>query len=118
MSINTYNIKSISWISVIIACCVYLTIAFINGIQIESNILKLLPENQQDAATEKAINEVTNNISKKVVFLIGHTEKEKAALAADIFYKNISATNLFSQISYIIGSDIQKRSLPTLCALS
>lgn len=75
---------------------------------IESNILALLPENQQDPFAEQAFAQVSNNLSKKVVFLISSGDREGVIAAASDFSGKLLTTNLFSAVNAQLTSEEQQ----------
>lgn len=66
---------------------------------IETNILALLPENQQDPFAQQAFTQVSLNINNKVVFLLSNKDKTKLVTAASEFSEKLLSTNLFSGFS-------------------
>ncbi|MFT6984726.1 MAG: putative exporter [Psychromonas sp.] len=75
---------------------------------IETNILALLPENQQDPFAQQAFEQVSNNLSKKVVFLLSSSDKEELVAAASGFSGKLLTTNLFSGVSAQLTTESQK----------
>lgn len=75
---------------------------------IESNILALLPENQQDPFAEQAFAQVSNNLSKKVVFLISSGDRDGVIAAASDFSGKLLTTNLFSAVNAQLTSEEQQ----------
>lgn len=78
------------------------------GSPIETNILKLLPENQQDPFAQQAFEQVSNNVSNKVVFLLAGTDKSQLAKAADAFSNELLDTKLFSGFSAQLSNQAQQ----------
>ncbi|WP_019616229.1 MMPL family transporter [Psychromonas ossibalaenae] len=75
---------------------------------IETNILALLPENQQDPFAQQAFEQVSSNLSNKVVFLLSSEDKKQLAAAASDFSDKLLTTNLFSGISAQLSSQEQQ----------
>jgi len=75
---------------------------------IESNILALLPENKQDPFAEQAFAQVSNNLSKKVVFLLSSRDKNELVTAASDFSGKLLTTNLFSEVSAQLTTEAQQ----------
>ncbi len=96
------------WILIILISSAYLVSKLNNGARIESSIIKLLPKSEYDPVTENAVSKITENIGKKVVFLVGHKEKTKALESADIFYSQLKKSKLFSKTTYTISDNQQK----------
>jgi len=102
MNSNISSSKAaISWL-VIIVCSVIVLLQqtlWQQKLPIETNILALLPENEQDPFAEQAFQQVSDSLSNKVVFLIAAKEKQQAFKAADYFAEVLPNTALFSSIS-------------------
>lgn len=75
---------------------------------IETNILALLPENQQDPFAQQAFEQVSNNLNNKIVFLLGGEDKDQLFAAADAFSGQLLETELFSGFSAQLTSQQQQ----------
>ncbi|MFA0232327.1 MMPL family transporter, partial [Vibrio sp. 10N.261.45.A7] len=89
--------------------------AFSSSVPIESNILKLLPENQQDPMVEQAFQQISSSMSEQVVFIISATDIEQAMVATDAFEKALnqrafsSQPTLFQQVQGKISASTQSQ---------
>ncbi len=75
---------------------------------IETNILALLPENQQDPFAQQAFEQVSNNVSNKVVFLLASEDKTQLVAAASDFSAKLLTTKLFSGFSAQLSAHEQQ----------
>jgi predicted exporter len=66
---------------------------------LQTNILALLPENQQDPVAQQAFRQIAANLSNKVVFLLAAEDKEKLLKGVQAFSEKLLQTALFSQFS-------------------
>lgn len=82
-----------------------LCVQLYNGINISTNILDLLPKSKQDPILSKSIRSFTENISKKIVFLIGHKDESVAREAAKEFTEKLNNSSLFSSVRYKLTDD-------------
>jgi len=80
------------------------------GIKIESDILKLLPSDEQDQVVESAVRRLNDNVGSKTVYIISSRDYEQARSAADLFQQRLVDTGLFKSVSYYVDS-IQQRQL-------
>ena len=71
--------------------------AFSSSVPIESNIMKLLPENQQDPMVEQAFQQISNSMSEQVVFIISGSDIEHATAATNAFEKALNQRAFSSQ---------------------
>ena len=102
MNSNISNSKAaISWLIIIICSVIVLLQQTLwqQKLPIETNILALLPENEQDPFAQQAFQQVTDNLSNKVVFLIATSNKQQAFKATDYFTALLPNTELFASIS-------------------
>jgi predicted exporter len=79
------------------------------GISMESNILALLPATEADPAVEKAFDIFSDQIGKKVVFLVGNNNITTARQAANQFYHKLIPTKIFNKINYRLDEAEQQR---------
>lgn len=98
---NSNSSLALAWLVVVMIFSGLLIkqFAFSSSVPIESNILKLLPENQQDPMVEQAFQQISSSMSEQVVFIISASDVEQAMTATDAFEKNL--TKGLSQISQL-----------------
>lgn len=79
---------------------------------IETNILKLLPENRQNPIAQKAFEQVTDNLSDKVIFLLQQPHEPSKTVkftdAADAFVAALNELPLFKQVTGTISAKEQQ----------
>ncbi|MBL4829355.1 MAG: MMPL family transporter [Aliivibrio sp.] len=79
---------------------------------IETNILKLLPENRQNPIAQKAFEQVTDNLSDKVIFLLQQPHEQSKTVklndAADAFVAALNELPLFKQVTGTISAKEQQ----------
>ncbi|OEF25445.1 MMPL family transporter [Vibrio rumoiensis] len=87
------------WLVIMLAlCCVLGYQLLARSMPIETNIMALLPKNQQDPRAQVAFDRVSSSISDKVIFLIGSPDKSTAIHAAQNFEHDLAQLDLFKQI--------------------
>ena len=75
---------------------------------IETNILALLPENQQDPFAQQAFQQISSNVNNKVVFLLSSDNKNELVAAAADFSSKLGNTQLFSTVSAQLDASQQQ----------
>jgi len=70
---------------------------------IETNILALLPKNQQDDVAQYAFEKIADNINNRVIFLIKGKDKDNLIKAAEHFTKSMASIGLFADIESTIS---------------
>lgn len=89
--------------------------AFSSAEPIETNILKLLPENQQDPLAEQAFQQLSNSMSEQVLFMISDDSAKQAISAAASFESRLnqemfaSEQPLFSKILGQVSANTQSQ---------
>ncbi len=73
--------------------------------QIETNILKLLPENQQNPIAEQAFEAVSTSMSDKVIFVLTAPDKTKLFQAAESLEHGLRQTQQFAKVVGKISAD-------------
>ncbi|MEZ8098957.1 MMPL family transporter [Vibrio bivalvicida] len=76
---------------------------------IETNILKLLPINQQDPVAELAFESVSSNLSDKVVFVVTADNADSAFAAASHLERSLTQTGLFNMVSGKVSATQQSQ---------
>ena len=79
--------------------------AFSPSIPIETNILRLLPQNQQDPIAEQAFQQISASMSNQVVFMVSGSSKETAISAVKQFERDLHQLN--QRIKQPLFEDIQ-----------
>ncbi|MEZ9566717.1 MMPL family transporter [Vibrio artabrorum] len=64
--------------------------AFSSSVPIESNIMKLLPENQQDPMVEQAFQQISNSMSEQVVFVLSSSDINNTIAATKAFENSLN----------------------------
>lgn len=81
---------------------------FQSKLPIETNILALLPNNQQDKIAQHAFEQIADNINNRVVFLIKGDDKVTLVNAAKHFSSALSALGLFANVESKISENQQQ----------
>ncbi|MDC5705458.1 MMPL family transporter [Vibrio europaeus] len=91
---------ALAWLGLVILFIAMLAKQWLWSAQspIETNILKLLPINQQDPVAEQAFESVTSNLSDKVVFVVTADKDEKTFAAASQLEQDLTQTGLFTEV--------------------
>ena len=89
--------------------------AFSSSVPIESNIMKLLPENQQDPMVEQAFQQISNSMSEQVVFILSGSNIKNTIAATKAFEKALNHDSfsggsvLFKHVQGKINSSTQSQ---------
>lgn len=77
---------------------------------IETNILALLPDNQQDPVAQQAFDTITNTMSDKVVFVLHQTQGQDKTLitAVDNFSQALTELPMFDSVTATVSENQQQ----------
>jgi predicted exporter len=93
------------WAVAMIAMLVVMGVAVVPNLQVETDVLALLPSNQDDATSE-VLDRLSVTLAKRHLFLFGAKDIADARRAAHIFANRLSATNQFT-IASVEGNNLQ-----------
>lgn len=80
------------------------------ALPIETNILALLPDNQQDPVAQQAFDTIANTMSDKVVFVLHQTQSQDKTLttAVDNFSQALTALPMFDSVTATVSQSQQQ----------
>ena len=80
------------------------------ALPIETNILALLPDNQQDPVAQQAFDNIANTMSDKVVFVVHQTQGQDKTLitAVDNFSQALIELPMFDSVTATVSKDQQQ----------
>ncbi|MUJ20752.1 MMPL family transporter [Aliivibrio fischeri] len=80
------------------------------ALPIETNILALLPDNQQDKVAQQTFDNIANTMSDKVVFVVSQTQGDSKKLieAVDQFNEELVALPMFDSVTATISPEQQQ----------
>lgn len=99
------------WLAFVVACSLLLVkqFALSNTSPIETNILKLLPENRQNPLAEQAFQQIAESMGNKVIFLISANDPKQATRAAESFETKLNHLDLLANVKGRISHDQQSK---------
>lgn len=91
------------WLVIVVffSALLFKQLALSVSLPIETNILKLLPKNQQNPTAEKAFEQVADSMSNKVIFVLSSDNNNTKSLfnATKAFEHQLRQLDLFASIS-------------------
>lgn len=75
---------------------------------IETNILALLPANQQQPLADAAFEQIAGSLSDKVIFVVGSNDKSHLFEAGREFSQQIASIGLFKQVTSTVSESQQQ----------
>ncbi|POB66102.1 hypothetical protein CRN59_32840, partial [Vibrio vulnificus] len=102
---------AVSWLMAVITASlllVYLWFAQATA-PIETDILKLLPKNQQNPVAEQAFERIAETMGNKAIFIVSGDERDKVYQASDALTQQITQSGYFAQVMGKIPQDTQQQ---------
>lgn len=78
------------------------------GLNLESNILKLLPEGEQDPVVERAFEQFAEKNMQRVVFLVTSKNKKQAIQSATELANKLGASSKIEEVTFEISNEEQQ----------
>ena len=112
MQAAALRLRFIAWLLLMLAVCATFFTGFKTYLDTETNILALLPSSEHDPVAEAALHAFSDQAGRKVLFLVGATEEDKAHSTATDFASTLKSSPGFSSIQF----ELQNRVADTLKA--
>ena len=103
------------WLMMMPAASLYLGLRLANGLGWRTDLMALLPRDEQDAGKQRAEDAVTQALSERVVLLVGHADGRIARQSAATLASRLTTSGLASVETLVPGSEAIRR-LATLYA--
>lgn len=81
------------------------------GLNIETNVLALLPDTEQDQVLQQASQKYEQSLARRYIFLVEGNDLKSAIAAADQLSEGLQSLAHFSEINYHFDQDYQRRSI-------
>lgn len=88
------RILSLIFLGFVLLSAGYLGYRIHNGLKFQTDLMALLPREQQDKDLQRAHDKVTDAFSKRVIILVGNKDRDKARSIASTLQQELSATGL------------------------
>lgn len=97
------------WLLVVAIALAYLALRLASGLELQSNVLALLPRAEQDPAVQRAQDRITAVFSRRVVLLLGHRDPAQAHRAGRALAARLKDSGLAASVTATIDPDTQRR---------
>lgn len=91
------RVLALVWVTLVVTAAAHLGYQAHKGIGLDTDLLALLPQDESDPAIRQAKAIISNDLSRQVLILAGHTEPLKARKAATKLAVGLDATGLFEK---------------------
>jgi predicted exporter len=87
------------WILTLVLFAVFLGWRLSSGLELRTNLMALLPDEQRNPVVEETIKRASREASRQVIFLVGHEDEATARSGASQFSTAMSKTKDFSKVA-------------------
>ena len=97
------------WLAIVLAAGAYLACRVGSGLTFRTDLMALLPMDQQDATAQRAQLAVTQSLSRQIVLLAGHPDRAVARQAAQTIGDELTRSGLMDVADTAIDADRIRR---------
>jgi predicted exporter len=69
------RLAGLAWLAVVAAAAVYLLLRLHHGVEFQTDLLALLPQEERDVAVQRAKDKVTALLGQRIVVLVGDADR-------------------------------------------
>jgi predicted exporter len=103
------RILAVAWLAIVVSAIGYLAVRLHDGLPLRTDLLALLPREDQDPVLQRANDAVSRALARRVVVLVGDPSREVARDAATRLAADMTATGLLDPIGDALDADRLKR---------
>jgi len=101
--------RFIGWSLLMLAVLALFAIRVLPNLKIETDILALLPNTQQDAEMDAALNAFSAQLARRQIFLVGAADLADAKLAAASFARTLTESQAFTTVTLELDANASAR---------
>ena len=99
------RLPALLWLAIVLIAATYLAWRAETGLTFRTDLMALLPTDQQDAAMQKASGTITKTLSRQLVLLTGDPNRNTARAAAQTLSDTLKQSGLFIPTNTTIDAD-------------
>ena len=103
------RILALVWLAVVVLAVGYLVVRVHDGLPLRTDLLALLPREDQDPVLQQANDTVSRALARRVIVLVGHPSREVARDAATRLTADLIATGVVDPVADALDVDQFKR---------
>ncbi|MBO0756539.1 MAG: hypothetical protein J2P54_11800 [Bradyrhizobiaceae bacterium] len=103
------RILALVWLAVVMLAVGYLAVRIHDGLPLRTDLLALLPREDQDPVLQRANDAVSRALARRVVVLVGHPSAKDARAAAIRLTKDMTATGFVDPVADAFDANRLKR---------
>ncbi len=105
----------IGWSAVVLLCGVIVTGFFVRGINLETNLLSLLPDQDEPAWVVQAKAKIEKDVTRRAAFLLSHADRLKLQIAVEQFRSEFENNRYVMPIEKPAGGSLFKDPVTLSC---
>src|SRR6202051_3703017 len=102
------KIAALAWGLVVAAACVMLALEFHRGIELQTDMTALLPTEERDPFGQRAKDQVTEILAKRIFILIGDDDRANARAGGAALAKALEDSGTTTTVAYRLRQDSLK----------
>lgn len=95
---KTNRFRLLLWSGILLCCALIISTRIWSGLVVETNILNLLPQEQQDTLVQLTTKHLSDELSKRVFFLLLNEDEDVLIEEAQILLKEIQENDIFESV--------------------
>ena len=103
------RLLALLWLAVVLTALGYLGLRVHDGLGFRTDLLALLPREEQDPVLQRANDAVSRALGRRLVALVGHRDRDAARAAAVRLSADLAATGAVERVGEGIDADRLKR---------
>ncbi len=103
------RIRFIVWSVLMVAMVALFATRVLPNLRVETDILALLPDAQEDPAMDEALNAFSAQLARRQIFLVGASDLADAKLAAVSFARTLVESNAFTTVTLQLDANARER---------
>jgi predicted exporter len=103
------RIAGLLWLIAVAAAAIFLLARWQGGIPLETDLLALLPQEERDAAVQRAKDEVAALLGRRILLLVGDEDRAQARAAGAELAEALTAGGVAASVTYALSLDGQRQ---------
>ena len=99
------RLAALLWLGVVAAAVLYLLLRLHDGVQFQTDLLALLPQEERDATVQHAKEKVAALFGQRIVLLVGDDDRDAARSAGAELAQVLGDTGIASSVTFTLPSD-------------
>jgi predicted exporter len=103
------KLAGLAWLGVVLAAAVYLGLRLANGVEFQTDLTALLPQEERDPGVQRAKTRAAEIFGRRIVILVGHADRAQAHAAGAAMEAALRGSGLTESIVYRLQGDALRK---------